>query len=295
MLNLLPVSASLFVTPSKTIRSGALHRVTCFQPLLSMQIIMSIHNQSVPIRAIASTAQNTLLSIFRPSRIRDFAVGWTKFPVGFAASRAHNAVPAVVFSELFKNTDQLNQTINGASLDRHVWNVKLHEEIYLSAAIQSISPDRIFEIGTFDGNTTRRMAEAAPDTARVFTIDLPEAMFDATQIPDSFCGSRVGERYLDSPARSKIKQIRADTTTFDFTPYHESIDLVFVDAAHDYPHGLADSRTALKIVRPGGTIFWHDFEPYWSGLVHAICEATAGLPLRRLAGTSFAVLRVPNR
>jgi Methyltransferase domain len=60
------------------------------------------------------------------------------------------------------------------------------------------------------------------------------------------------------------------------------IDLVFVDAAHDYPHGLADSRTALRLVRPGGVILWHDFNPQFPGLVHAIIEATDELPLKRL-------------
>jgi len=70
------------------------------------------------------------------------------------------------------------------------------------------------------------------------------------------------------------------------------MDFVFVDAAHDHPNGLTDSTNALKMVKPGGIIAWHDFEPYWSGLVHAICDVTIGLPLRRLAGTSMAVLQM---
>ena len=183
-------------------------------------------------------------------------------------------------------------SVESSSLTRHGWNVKLHEEIYLTAAVKALQPRTIFEIGTFDGNTTRRLAEAAPENAIVHTLDLPEDAFDATQGPESFRGSRVGECYSQSPAVGKIRQIRADATTFDFSPFGSGVDFVFVDAAHDYPHGLADSRNALAMVRPGGTIIWHDFEPYWSGLVQAICEATHGLPLRRLAGTSFAVLRM---
>jgi hypothetical protein len=58
--------------------------------------------------------------------------------------------------------------------------------------------------------------------------------------------------------------------------------LGFVGAAHDYPHGLADSRTALRLVRPGGVVLWHDFNAHFPGLVHAIIEAAPGLPLKRL-------------
>jgi predicted O-methyltransferase YrrM len=248
----------------------------------------------MPVRIVAASIENTLLNVATPKKLVHFAKSLLKFPVEFSASEAQQIAPARTFSEIFGNPTGLSLAVDPSSLDRHGWNVKLHEEIYLSAAVQTLKPNRIFEIGTFDGNTTRRLAEAAPDSAEVFTLDLPESMFDATQGPEAFSGARVGERYKDSPSAGKIHQIRADATTFDFSPYFGSIDLVFVDAAHDYPHGLTDTKNALKIVRPGGFIIWHDFEPYWSGLVQAIVEATIGLPLQRLAGTSFAVLQMPN-
>jgi hypothetical protein len=254
---------------------------------------MSIHSRSVPVRVVAATIDQTILSLTKPKRVFEFLKSCLKHPVERAAVLAQAEVPAVAFTDLFPDPGSLSFSVDSSSFGRHGWNVKLHEEVYLSAAVAVMKPGTVFEIGTFDGNTTRRLAEAAPQDAVVYTIDLPEEAFNATQSPDAFSGARVGERYASSPARPKIKQFRADAATFDFSPYYGLIDFVFVDAAHDYPHGLLDSRTALKLVRPGGTIVWHDFEPYWSGLVHAICEATRGLPLKRLAGTSMAVLRMP--
>jgi SAM-dependent methyltransferase len=248
----------------------------------------------MPVRVIAATADNTLLNVARPHRLAQFAKSLCKFPVEYRAAKAQESIPALTFTELFGSSAGLQLSVDPVALDRHGWNVKLHEEIYISAAVQTLKPKRIFEIGTFDGNTTRRLAEAAPNDAEVFTLDLPEAMFNATQDPHAFSGSRVGERYADSPARHKITQIRADATTFDFSPFYGTMDFVFVDAAHDYPHGRIDTQNALRMVRPGGTILWHDFEPYWSGLVHAVCEVTAGFQLCRLGGTSFAVLRFPS-
>ncbi len=255
---------------------------------------MSMHRQPIAIRALAATVGQTLLNVGRPRKLLEFIKSYIKFPVEYVAAQAQAAVPAVSFAELFAPPGDVDLRVDPTSFGRHGWNVKLHEEIYLSAAVAVLKPKTIFEIGTFDGNTTCRLAEAAPPDATVYTIDLPEDAFDATQGPESFSGARVGERYKQSIARHKIKQFRADATTFDFSPYHGQVDFIFVDAAHDYPHGLCDSRTALKLVRPGGTVVWHDFEPYWSGLVHAICEVTRGLPLKRLGGTSMAVLRVPG-
>ena len=201
------------------------------------------------------------------------------------------AIPIATFDELFPEYQDDQLIVPKESLRRHGWNVKLHEEIYLYAAVRALMPKKIFEIGTFNGQTTLALAKAAPEDSLVYTIDLPEDHFDATQGPQAFNGNRVGERYRGSEVESRIRQIRADATTYDFSPYYGQIDIVFVDAAHDYPHGLSDSQNALKLAKPGGAIIWHDFEPYWSGLVHAICESTDGLALRRLGGTSMAVLR----
>ena len=72
------------------------------------------------------------------------------------------------------------------------------------------------------------------------------------------------------------------------------MDLVFVDAAHDYVHGLPDSINALRLVRPGGIVVWHDYGSYWHGLVHAINQATRRHKLLRLAGTTLALVQTAN-
>jgi predicted O-methyltransferase YrrM len=246
----------------------------------------------MPIRSLAAVLANTVLNVPNPRRLLRFSKSLLKFPLEYSAAQALEEVPVASFGELFKATDLLRISVDREALNRHHWNVKLHEEVYLSAAVQLLKPMRIFEFGTFNGNTTRCLAESAPENAQVFTVDLPDESFEASQTVES--SSRIGERYDDSPARAKIQQIRADTMSFDFSPYYGSIDFVFVDAGHNYADVLSDSRNALKMARPGGTIFWHDFEPGGgAGVVHATRDATAGLPLYRLGGTSFAVLRVP--
>jgi predicted O-methyltransferase YrrM len=248
--------------------------------------------RSTASQAIRAVLGKTLGRLHRPRELAKFFIGHGRHAVVDAAAELHSQVPQVAFEDLFPEADIGNVPLANLRRKRHGWNVKLHEQIYLWAAVQGLKPKQLFEFGTFDGGSTRCFAEAAPDDAVITTIDLPVELFDK-QDPEAFDGTRVGEQYKSSPAAHKIKQIRADASTYDFTSLAGTMDFIFVDAAHDYPHGLSDSRAALKLVNPStGVIIWHDFEPYWHGLVHAILEATAGQPLCRLAGTSMGVLRM---
>lgn len=64
---------------------------------------------------------------------------------------------------------------------------------------------------------------------------------------------------------------------------------MLVDGGHEYENGVADTLAALRLVRPGGIILWDDFQPYWDGLVHGICDTMQGRRLCRLAGSSLGV------
>ena len=80
-----------------------------------------------------------------------------------------------------------------------------------------------------------------------------------------------------------------DSLEYDFAPYAGQADVVLVDGGHEYVNGLADTRTALQLVKPGGVILWDDFKPFWYGLVNGICDGMGGRRFGPLAGTSFAV------
>jgi predicted O-methyltransferase YrrM len=252
---------------------------------------VSVHSKSRALRLIHAVAESSRGSLDRPKGTRQFLRNWLGFPIQHSASRAVEGVPTTTFPEFLPLRTDINICLTQEMLRRHAWNVRLDEQIFIGLAIQCLNAKRIFEIGTFNGETTRYMAEAAGPEAQVFTLDLPPDEFDSTQGPQNFTGTQVGEKYRNSPVSHRITQLLGDSTTFDYSPYIGRMDFVFVDAAHDYRNGLPDSRTALRLVRPGGVIFWHDFVPFWSGLVHGVIEGTRGHPLKRLAGTTFAVLQ----
>jgi predicted O-methyltransferase YrrM len=179
-------------------------------------------------------------------------------------------------------------------LDRVRWNVRLDEQFALGVLIRRVRPRRLFEIGTFDGDTTRYLARVAGGDAHIWTLDYPPDEFDRVNHLAGFSGGDIGRAFRGMPEASRITQLSGDSGTFDFSPYAASMDVVFVDATHNYALGLRDSATALKLARPGGWVIWHDYWTQWPGLVRAIREVATerdGLALFRVAGMRLALVQ----
>ena len=138
----------------------------------------------------------------------------------------------------------------------------------------------LFEIGTFDGRTTLNLALNSPPRCQVHTLDLPPEQDTAFAIekterhlvdkPQS--GARYkSQRTVHPAAVEKIHQLLGDSAAFDYTEYLGSCSLVFVDGSHAYDYVMADTRTAMNLVRPGGVIVWHDYG-VWPGVTKALEE-----------------------
>jgi Methyltransferase domain len=253
----------------------------------------SAHARSKLVRFAYATAKCLVMPSSPGERRSDFLRQWLKFPLTYRARKALEGVPVATIQELFPGKQVRPISIPPESLDRGSWNIGLNQEVLIGLTVQALGARRIFEMGTFDGGTTRVLADKAGEGAEVFTLDLPEAEFDQNQRPPpGFCGAQIGTKFRGTAMEPRIKQLFGNSLEFDFSPYERSIDLVFLDAAYDYPQGFADSRTALRLVRQGGVVLWDMFYEGYPGLVHAIIEATAGLPLKRLGvHTALGFLR----
>jgi hypothetical protein len=210
-----------------------------------------------------------------------------RLPLELEAQRRLEALPAFELIEVAGSTE-LTLSL-GDAVGRHSWSLGAAEQLALQMIVSGRGVKTAFEIGTFNGGTTRVLAESVPADGRVVTIDLPPSSFDATQRPDGVTSVGVGAAYRSSPAAHKVEQLYVDSLSFDSRPYAHQFDLVLVDGGHEYVHGLTDTRTALELVSERGIILWDDFVPYWHGLVRGICESMQGRRLGRLAGTSLGV------
>ena len=100
--------------------------------------------------------------------------------------------------------------------------------------------------------------------------------------------------YTGSDVEHKIEQLFGDTKRFDPAPYRGRCDLIFIDGSHAYSYIMNDTRKALDMLAPGGTILWHDYRVADAGsadVYRALNELRRELPLVRLAGTAIVAYR----
>ncbi len=115
----------------------------------------------------------------------------------------------------------------------------------LLALMQSSPVGKIFEFGTREGLVTLNLAANAPAGTMVFTLDQPT-------------GARVcGERFRGTALERRIHQLAGEISTFDFSSYRKSIDMVVIHT----PQAIGDltpiSVKALEMLGSGqGMILW---------------------------------------
>lgn len=186
--------------------------------------------------------------------------------------------------------------VPGAPTDTETWIL----------AVLAKGARRIFEFGTGSGRTTYALAVNAGPEARVTTLalgpdqghlyggvpgDRPEARSAAV------AESAGGFFYQGTPVEPRIEQLFGDSKALDEAPHLDRYDLVFVDGAHARSYVASDSQKALRMVRAGGWVVWHDYrgpEPAATrGVFDVLEELSERLPLRHVRATSLVAWRRP--
>lgn len=157
----------------------------------------------------------------------------------------------------------------------------------------------LFEFGTCTGRTAYLWACNAREDARVFTLTLPadgvgayraENGDEPSAREDALAESRFTRfLYAGTPEAAKITQLYGDSKEFDESPYLEGMDLIFVDGSHAASYCASDTAKALRMLRPGGIILWHDYRGPRAtpGVFSTLNRAGRELTLVHLKGTSL--------
>lgn len=195
-------------------------------------------------------------------------------------------LPTTHLEWAFPGIEQTQLTIRDYAY--HAGSMPLTDLAHLCRLTRHLDPKVIFEIGTYEGETTLQLA--LNSRAEVFTLDLPpDAQRTVTDEELDVYPPKPGARYADCPEAARIRQLYGDSQTFDFSPWYGRADLVFVDASHQYEHVKKDTATAFRLLAPCGAIAWHDYGSWAPGVVQALEETLEEYPLVHLAETSLAV------
>jgi len=175
---------------------------------------------------------------------------------------------------------------------QHHFELPYGERMVLAAVTDLLKPAMIpaamiFEFGTYSGSTTTLLADAAT-RAVVHTLDLPadEIVWGQDVV------EAIGRNFRNRPEYfGRIVSHRVNSRLFDFSPFENKIDLVFVDGSHEYSDVLDDSANALRMLSSRGVIIWDDYHPGCMSVARAIQELARNLPIVRIAQTRLSIMR----
>jgi hypothetical protein len=144
----------------------------------------------------------------------------------------------------------------------------LLETFLIIASTRIVSAKRVFEFGTFRGNTTLNLALNLPDDGEILTLDLDhrqakevvqhEADAALTQV---HLTSKASLDFMERSASAKVRTLSGDSTKFDFSRWNGSLDCIFIDGGHDLDTVRSDTKNALEMAsrtKPS-CILWHDY------------------------------------
>lgn len=203
-------------------------------------------------------------------------------------------LPAQKFWDLFPICRQYPTSVKILT-EEITGGLSTQELLFLSSIVKCYPIKSIFEIGTFDGCAVTHMIlnSQFPDQCHIYTLDLPpEKIQDYSHDPDNkeFLELRRPGYYISRYTTSGITQLYGDSLKFDFSPYFDTMDLVFIDGNHNAPYIQSDTENALKMVKTGGLIIWHDyFGIPGESVTDYLNHLSAKLSIRRIKNTCLAL------
>lgn len=165
----------------------------------------------------------------------------------------------------------------------------------LCAAITS--PNKVFEIGTFNGRTTATLILNCPPNTRVLSLDLPPEERDYESEANFISTDRrlIAQRQLasyvyDQGLEDRFEQLLGDSMEFDPSPHANTVDFGFIDGAHGLDFVRNDTEKMSKMLTERSIVFWHDYggKGSFRPLAEYLEELGEAAPLYRVQGTSLA-------
>jgi predicted O-methyltransferase YrrM len=239
-----------------------------------------------------SSPRHALEFILR--RALPFGISFKDLEAYRISSWRHGALPRVHLTEIFPGIEPVG--VNLVNLYRRKIGLSMDavEVMSLCAIAKFLGARKVLEIGTYDGNTTLNLAANLPGDGCVTTIDLPpnwdrKFIYD---VPSNYWNvtdrNRIGIQYRGTPYESRIRQVLGDSASVDWKELNPPFDLIFIDGCHFRDYVRADTTNALRNVRPGGVVVWHDYGDI-RDVSRVVDETAREITVRVVRGTRLAV------
>jgi hypothetical protein len=191
--------------------------------------------------------------------------------------------------------DGLNQE---AILPLSLWsygNAPLCDVQAIALLVKRQQPLKLFEFGTFTGQTSLVLMLNASTQSTLWTLDLPQVSRKSVvglHWERDIEEMAVGSSFRNHECSGRIVQLLEDSLTFDVTPYINTMDLVYVDACHDYEHVKSDTEKAVQMCKNGGIVVWHDVNAGCPDVMRLVGEVGRAVPIYVVSNTNVAYMTV---
>ena len=149
------------------------------------------------------------------------------------------------------------------------------EDIYYKMV--DIHNDATFvEVGSWKGQSSILMATLIANlnkNIKFYCVDTWDGSEEHSK-DDSIVNKSLFDIFISNtkPYSEYLTPIRKPSVNASKDFKDESLDFVFIDAAHDYENVKNDINAWYPKVKKGGTIAGHDYHPDWSGVMNAVNE-----------------------
>jgi len=209
-------------------------------------------------------------------------------------SHTFGRAPRVALGDVFPGIESVDVCVLRAFDRSTETSVSPYEALALSAIARFISPMRILEIGTFDGNTTLNLAANAPSDALITTVDLPpdwegHLTYNVPGALENFTGrASARAQFRHTAFETRITQVYGDSAAIDWAALGGPFDLIFIDGGHSYEYVKSDTHNALGCLSVRGLVVWHDYGMI-EDVSRAVDEIAGTVRVRAIRGTRLAV------
>lgn len=181
---------------------------------------------------------------------------------------------------------------------QHIWQGDQFGEHWFNAQevyrqmVELCRPDgKLVEVGCWKGRSTAFLLVEAFNKSpkiEVYAVDTWSGSSEHAGHPSIVSGSLYNEfQYNVKPVSRQLVALRIPSPKAAEFFEDQSLDGVFIDAAHEYESVSADIMAWRPKVRSGGILAGHDYGNGWPGVRQAVQEF---LPLHRQVGDSWTFI-----
>lgn len=151
-------------------------------------------------------------------------------------------------------------------------------KIYTNAVSEAVAGSHFVEVGAWKGKSTAFMAVEIMNSGKQIKFDVVDTWRGSDEVyhkADPYViADTLYQLFLDNmkPAENYYTPIKTTSLEAAATYADNSLDLVLLDASHDYANVKADILAWFPKVKSGGVIAGDDYQNDFIGVVNAVNE-----------------------